>query len=351
MTFLIADGVLPSNEWRGYVLRKIMRRAMRHGKRLGMSEPFLYRLTDVLVTQMGPAYPELEAGHDTIVQVIRAEEQRFDTVLTGGLPKLEELLDRAAASGGPVSGDEAFRLYDTFGLPLDFIEDLTSERKLTIDRTAFDAAMESQREKARSKSAFDGKKTQEFTFSDPSVADRLRVAGDQFEGYTATTVKDAHVLALFDTSRKRVAELPAGSHRLRRARCHAVLSGVGRPGLRRRDAAERGRHGPGARRLASCASARGSPADIRCRSKARRSSTNRPSPPLWTTQNATRRVRNHTATHLLHAALRQTLGTHVKQAGSLVAPDRLRFDFTHFAAITAADLAADRGDRQPAGAA
>ncbi len=128
---------------------------------------------------MGPAYPELKAGHDTIVQVIRAEEQRFDTVLTGGLPKLEELLDRAAAAGGPVSGDEAFRLYDTFGLPLDFIEDLTSERKLTLDRAAFDAAMESQRDKARAKSAFDGKKTEEFTFSDPSVADRLRVAGDR----------------------------------------------------------------------------------------------------------------------------------------------------------------------------
>src|SRR6478735_8604959 len=204
MTFLIADGVLPSNEWRGYVLRKIMRRAMRHGKRLGMSEPFLHRLTDVLVEQMGTAYPELKAGQDTIVQVIRAEEQRFDTVLTSGLPKLEELLDRAAASGSQVSGDEAFRLYDTFGLPLDFIEDLTSERKLTLDRAAFDAAMESQRDKARAKSAFDGKKTEEFTFSDPSVADRLRVAGDRFEGYTTTAVKDAHVLALFDAARKQV---------------------------------------------------------------------------------------------------------------------------------------------------
>ena len=337
MTFLIADGVLPSNEWRGYVLRKIMRRAMRHGKRLGMSEPFLYRLTDVLVTQMAPAYPELKAGHDTIVQVIRAEEQRFDTVLTGGLPKLEELLDRAAASGGPVSGDEAFRLYDTFGLPLDFIEDLTSERKLTIDRTAFDAAMESQREKARSKSAFDGKKTQEFTFSDPSVADRLRVAGEQFEGYTATAVKDAHVLALFDTSRKQVAELPAGSTGFVALdvtpfylESGGQVSDVGTlqneagTVLARVTCVQR--LGPGLPR-AHQVQVEGAPlvdeqAVTAVVDDAKRDATRR----------------NHTATHLLHAALRQTLGTHVKQAGSLVAPDRLRFDFTHFAAITAADL-------------
>jgi alanyl-tRNA synthetase len=337
MTFLIADGVLPSNEWRGYVLRKIMRRAMRHGKRLGMSEPFLYRLTDVLVQQMGAAYPELKTGHDTIVQVIRAEEQRFDTVLTSGLPKLEELLDRAAAAGGRVPGDEAFRLYDTFGLPLDFIEDLTSERKLTLDRAVFDAAMEAQRDKARANSAFDGKKTEEFAFSDPSVADRLRVAGDRFEGYSSTTVKDAHVLALFDVSRTQVAQLPAGSTGFaaldvtpfylesggqvsdagtlqnEAGTVLARVSGVVRlgPGL------------PRAHRVA----VEGAPLVDEQAVSAVVDDAKR---------DATRR--NHTATHLLHAALRQTLGTHVKQAGSLVAPDRLRFDFTHFAAITPADL-------------
>ncbi len=138
MTFLIADGVLPSNEWRGYVLRKIMRRAMRHGKRLGFAEPILHVLADGLVAHMGDAYPELRTGRDTIVQVIRAEEHRFDAVLTNGLPKLEELLDRAARDGTPVSGDDAFRLYDTLGLPLDFIEDLASERKLALDRQGFD---------------------------------------------------------------------------------------------------------------------------------------------------------------------------------------------------------------------
>jgi len=182
MTFLIADGVLPSNEWRGYVLRKIMRRAMRHGRRLGLTEPFLYRLADVLVGHMGEAYPELRSGRDTIVQVIRAEEARFDAVLTGGLPRLEELLDTAAASGGVVPGDEAFRLYDTWGLPLDFIEDLASERRLAFDREGFDRAMEAQREKARAKSAFETRRADEPQFADEAAAAALRAAGDGFEG-------------------------------------------------------------------------------------------------------------------------------------------------------------------------
>src|SRR5215510_4074995 len=113
MTFLIADGVVPSNEWRGYVLRKIMRRAMRHGKKLGFTEPVLYSLVDVVVDEMGDAYPELRSNHDSIVRVVRSEEERFDAVLTAGLPRLEETLDRAAASGGIVPGEDAFRMYDS----------------------------------------------------------------------------------------------------------------------------------------------------------------------------------------------------------------------------------------------
>ena len=135
MTFLIADGVVPSNEWRGYVLRKIMRRAMRHGKKLGFSEPVLHTLVDVLVAEMGGAYPELPGGRDTIVRVVRSEEERFDAVLTSGLPRLEEALDRAAAGATRVvSGEDAFRLYDSLGVPLDFMEDLAEQRQLTIDR-------------------------------------------------------------------------------------------------------------------------------------------------------------------------------------------------------------------------
>src|SRR5262249_26107735 len=149
MTFLIADGVVPSNEHRGYVLRKIMRRAMRHGQRLGIKEPFLFTLVDTLVREFGSAYPEVKSGRETIVQMIRSEEERFDAVLTGGLPRLEDVLDRAAASGGVGPGEDAFRLYDTYGLPSDFIEDMIEDRKLTLDKEGFERAMEGQREKAR----------------------------------------------------------------------------------------------------------------------------------------------------------------------------------------------------------
>jgi alanyl-tRNA synthetase len=154
MTFLIADGVVPSNEWRGYVLRKIMRRAMRHGKRLGLQEPFLHDLVPTLVREFGDAYPELVSGQDLVTRVIRGEEERFDAVLTAGLPRLEEVLDEAAGDGGVVSGDAAFRLYDTFGLPRDFIEDMLEERHLRLDAAAFERALEGQRTRARAGSKF-----------------------------------------------------------------------------------------------------------------------------------------------------------------------------------------------------
>ena len=159
MTFLIADGVLPSNEWRGYVLRKIMRRAMRHGKKLGVTDPFLHALVDVVVDEMGDAYPELKTGRDAIVRTVRAEEDRFDAVLTSGLPKLEDLLDRTVQSGSTVvSGQEVFRLYDSLGVPLDFAEDLAGQRGLRVDQEAFEKSMEAQRERARAGSTFDAKK-------------------------------------------------------------------------------------------------------------------------------------------------------------------------------------------------
>jgi alanyl-tRNA synthetase len=334
MTFLIADGVVPSNEFRGYVLRKIMRRAMRHGKHLGMTEPFLHTLVDVIVREFGGAYPELKAGRDAIVQVVRSEEDRFDAVLTGGLPRLEELLDKAAAAGTVVPGDQAFRLYDTYGVPLDFIEDTIESRKLTLDRQGFEQAMEGQREKARSRSAFDGgRKDQEFAFESDEVRETLRRAGDEFEGYTDTTVHGVPVLALFDDARRQTPELAAGqtgyvalsrtpfyleaggqvsdSGRIftQNGETEAVVEGVVRiaPGL------------PRAHRVrVTAGTLRGRMLVTTEVASSLRDSTRR----------------NHTATHLLHAALRQVLGTHVKQAGSLVAPDRLRFDFVHFSAVT-----------------
>src|SRR6188508_3251717 len=156
MTFLISDGVVPSNEWRGYVLRKIMRRAMRHGKKLGFSQPVLHELVDVVVEEMGDAYPDLRTNRDSIVRVVRSEEERFDAVLTAGLPRLEEVLDRAAAGNRIVPGDDAFRLYDSLGVPYDFMDDLAGQRGLAIDREGYERAMQGQRDKARAGSSFKG---------------------------------------------------------------------------------------------------------------------------------------------------------------------------------------------------
>jgi alanyl-tRNA synthetase len=331
MTFLVADGVVPSNEWRGYVLRKIMRRAMRHGKKLGFSEPVLHALVDVVVTEMGDAYPELRQNRDAIARVVRSEEERFDAVLTAGLPRLEDALDRAAAAGTPVPGEEAFRLYDSLGVPLDFMEDLAGQRQIAIDREGFDRAMEGQREKARAGSTFKGTERALTWTRTPEVEQALAAAGDDFAGYDVTSVRGTPVLAIFDQSGTSVEELAAGetgyvalgrtpfyieaggqvsdSGRLFGADAEARVERMvrqpgGRPRLHQIHV-DQGRLRRGQIVTAEVADA---------------------------VRDATRR--NHTGTHLLHAALRQVLGAHVKQAGSLVSPDRLRFDFVHFAAMT-----------------
>ena len=211
MTFLIADGVLPSNEWRGYVLRKIMRRAMRHGKKLGMEDPFLGELVATLVDQMGAAYPALRANHDSIVQVIRREEARFDTVLNDGLPRLEAALDRAARQAGVLDGDEVFRLYDTYGLPLDFVEDLAGERGLALDRAGFEHALEGQRRTSRAGQAFERTESRDFSYTSDAARLALQQVDDHFEGYDTTTVAGATVLALFDGDRQQVNELGEGA--------------------------------------------------------------------------------------------------------------------------------------------
>jgi alanyl-tRNA synthetase len=335
MTFLIADGVVPSNEWRGYVLRKIMRRAMRHGKRLGMTEPFLHTLVDVVVREMGGAYPELRRGRDAIVNVVTSEEERFDAVLTAGLPRLEEVLDRAAVSATAVPGDEAFKLYDTFGLPLDFIEDLASERRLAFDREGFDRAMEVQRGKARAKSGFDQKRSHEFTFASDTQREALRSAGDVFEGYTRTTVDDAQVLAVFSADRQEVETLSSGDEGyvvLDRTPFYVEAGGQVSDSGELRDA----KGGFLARVDGVARLGTGLPRAHRVRVEAGavHAGTRVIAAVTDAIRDATRR--NHTATHLLHAALGQVLGPHVKQAGSLVAPDRLRFDFVHGGPVTTA---------------
>jgi alanyl-tRNA synthetase len=331
MTFLIADGVVPSNESRGYVLRKIMRRAMRHGQRLGLHQPFLYRLIDTVVSQFGDAYPELRAGRAAITRLIRSEEERFDAVLTNGLPRLEQTLDKAAAAGGVVPGDEAFRLYDTHGIPQDFIEDMIESRRLTLDREGFDRAMEGQREKARAKSSFKAGTAQDTPWDAPEdLKQALEDAGDRsFAGYEHT-VLNTQVLAVFDARRRAVDSVAAGEHGFIALtqtpfylEAGGQVSDVGALHAPRGEAQVTGVVRVGAWPRLHAVHVTSGLLTVRDLVTAEVSSA---------TRDATRR--HHTATHLLHAALRQVLGSHVKQAGSLVAPDRLRFDFVHFAALT-----------------
>jgi alanyl-tRNA synthetase len=334
-TFLIADGVVPSNEWRGYVLRKIMRRAMRHGKHLGITDAFMHRLVAVLDREMGDAYPEVRRNREMIEKTILAEEHRFEAVLTEGLPRLEIEISKALETPARVlDGDAAFKLYDTFGVPYDFIEDTAATQDVRVDRNGFDLAMEAQRGKARSQSAFGGKKGEEFAIEADGP---LAGVGDQFEGYTSTRVAGVPVLALFDERRQPVGILAAGqSGYVALARTPFYLEAGGqvsdagrivneatgasatvdglariRVGLPR---AHRVRMSSGELRVRDIVTAE---VDAEVRDSTRR---------------------NHTATHLLHAALRQVLGSHVKQAGSLVAPDRLRFDFHHFQPISREEL-------------
>jgi len=329
MTFLIGDGVLPSNEWRGYVLRKIMRRAMRHGKKLGFTEPVLHELVDTVIAEMGDAYPEIRTNRDSIVRTVRAEEERFDVVLTSGLPKLEELLDRTVGAGQTVvPGEDVFRLYDSLGVPLDFSEDLAGQRGLTIDQQGLDAAMGAQRDRARSSSSF--KATKNLITIDADIEKALGT--DTFVGYelTCTTTR---VKGLFSESGTTVDHLQSGDSgfvcveetpfyvesggqvsdvgRLSSTDFEATVTGVSRV-----------RAGSTAPRLHHVTVVTGT----------LKNGQTITATVDTTVRDATRR--NHTATHLLHAALRQTLGPHVRQAGSLVAPDRLRFDFAHFSALT-----------------
>jgi alanyl-tRNA synthetase len=331
MTFLIADGVVPSNEARGYVLRKIMRRAMRHGKKLGLVEPFLHTLVDTVAGHFGEAYPELIAGRESITRLIRSEEERFDAVLTNGLPRLEQALDRAAAADGVVPGEVAFRLYDTHGVPPDFIEDTIESRGLKLDRAGYDRAMEEQRETARAKSTFKGGAAQDaaWTATD-EVRSALEATGDQiFRGYETTTL-NSRIVTMFDERRRSVDSLAAGEHGFIALaetpfylEAGGQVSDVGRITAPHGEAQVNGVLRVGSwPRLHAVQVVTGvlKPRDL---------VTAEVSAAI---RDATRR--HHTATHLLHAALRHVLGQHVKQSGSLVAPDRLRFDFVHFAALT-----------------
>jgi alanyl-tRNA synthetase len=253
-------------------------------------------------------------------------------VLTAGLSRIEDLVDRTEAAGWKIiSGAEVFRLYDSLGVPLDFVEDVAGQRGLTVDHAGFEAAMESQRERARASSAFETKKSAAFEFTSPAERSRVEQIPDRFEGYSATEVADAGVEALFDSRRTLVDALPAG------AEGYAVLDHTPfyvESGGQVSDVGWLMANGqPLAEVVGMTRVAPGGARAHRIRThlpvhRGARVAALVDAP----TRDATRR--NHTATHLLHAALRHALGTHVRQAGSLVAPDRLRFDFTHSAPLT-----------------
>ncbi|WP_202840243.1 alanine--tRNA ligase [Luteimonas saliphila] len=324
-SFLIVDGVLPSNEGRGYVLRRIIRRALRHGWMLGTREPFFHKLVGTLDTLMGEAYPELGAKRELVEKALLAEEERFAETLDAGMKIFDDV---AARSGGKsIPGADAFRLYDTYGFPLDLTQDIARERGMTVDTAGFDAAMEKQRETARAAGRFGG--------GVQLPADLVaQLQPTRFLGYDALQAEGLKVLALLKDGRP-VEAIDAGDEAiviLDRTPFYGESGGqVGDTGalegLDTRFAVSDTQklagqfHGHSGRLEAGIL---------------RRGDT------LAGAVDGERRgniVLNHSATHLLHGALRGLLGTHVAQKGSLVAPDRLRFDFSHFQPVDGEALA------------
>jgi alanyl-tRNA synthetase len=327
--FLIADGVLPSNEGRGYVLRRIMRRAMRHGHLLGAREPMMYRLTPALIGEMGKAYPELGRAKAAIESALEQEEGRFQRTLGRGLSLLDEATTGLGA-GDALPGETAFRLYDTFGFPLDLTQDILRSRGMSVDTDAFDAAMDVQREGSRSAG---------FTSGDAATDDiwfsvRDKSGATKFGGYAATEGQGKLVAiaaggALVDTLAPGAAELvfdatPFYAESGGQAGDHGEISFDGGARFIVRDVQKRaGDVHVHVGELVSGSAKLGASAKLHVDAVRRKAV-----------------MANHSATHLLHAALRNVLGEHVTQKGSLVEADRLRFDFSHGAPVTAAQLEA-----------
>ncbi len=328
ITFLMADGVLPSNEGRGYVLRRILRRAARHGRLLGITEPFLHELTATVVDHMGEAYHELRPAAGTVAEATRGEEERFIATLDQGLPILNDMLSKVKVSGQPVlQGTEIFKLYDTYGFPMDLIAEACREQAVTLDETGFEAAIEEQRTRARKTGGFENETAR------PALNDvAARVGTTSFVGYDRLD-SEGVVQALLQGDRliKEAREgdeieivldvTPFYAEGGGQAGDQGVLSGTdGRVEIR-----ETTRPVPTLivhKGVVTSGSIReGERLQLSVNSRTRHDA-----------------ARNHTATHLVHAALRDLLGPHVKQYGSLVAPNRLRFDFAHFRPMSSRDI-------------
>jgi len=329
ITFLICDGVLPSNEGRGYVLRRIMRRAARHAKMLGVSEPVLYRMVDAVSSVMGDAYPDLLQREEYIRKVVRAEEERFAETLDNGLRILNE--EVAALKGRGLSvipGETVFKLYDTYGFPVDLTADIVLGEGFTVDEEGFESCMERQRDLAREHWKGSGEERVSAVYKSLH-GEGLRTV---FTGYDERTAYSLITAVLRDGVR--VAEAGPGEE------VDVITESTPFYGESGGQAGDRGEISTGSAHLEVLATLKplpdltvhravvkegtlraGDAADLKV-ADAERSAT----------------ARNHTATHLLQAALRQVLGDHVKQSGSLVNRDHLRFDFTHFSAMTEEEL-------------
>jgi alanyl-tRNA synthetase len=326
-SFLIADGVLPSNEGRGYVLRRIMRRAMRHAQLLGADEPVMWRLVPTLVREMGQAYPELSRAEPLITETLKLEETRFRTTLARGLTLLEEG-SKGLARGAKFSGEAAFTLYDTYGFPLDLTQDALKPRGIAVDTEGFNAAMERQREKARASWAGSGEAATEALW----FPIKERVGATDFLGYETETAEG--VVAALVRDGREVEALRAGESGvvvLNQTPFYGEAGGqVGDTGIM---------YGDGVR--LSVTDTQRKAGDVLVHSGKVEKGTLKVGAPLSLEVDHSRRSairRNHSATHILHEALRQVLGDHVAQKGSLVAPDRLRFDFSHPKPMTAEEI-------------
>ena len=326
-SFLIADGVLPSNEGRGYVLRRIMRRAMRHAELLGAREPLMWKLVPVLVREMGQAYPELHRAEALITETLRLEETRFRKTLERGLAILEDE-SKALKQGDALKGETAFTLYDTYGFPLDLTQDALRSRGISVDLSGFNAAMEQQKAKARESWKGSGDAATEIVW----FGLREKLGATEFLGYE-TESAEGEVLALVRDG-KEATELKSGETGfvvLNQTPFYGESGGqVGDTGVMTAD---------GVRFRVTDTQKKGG--DLFVHQGVVEQGTLKPGLALQLDVEHTRRTAiraNHSATHLLHEALRQVLGDHVAQKGSLVAPERLRFDFSHPKPMTAEEI-------------
>ncbi len=329
-TFMICDGVLPSNEGRGYVLRRLLRRAARHGKLLGVNEPFLYRILDTVIHENEGEYRDLREKQEYITKVIRTEEENFAKTIDGGMKIFADLLAEHKGRGETqFSGEDAFRLYDTYGFPVDLTEEMVKDEGMTLDREGFDREMQSQRERARAARAALG----DLGWTGVDLG--KEIPATVFEGYEQTEVRGAKVVAIVAGDRT-VDEVIPGTDDvmvvLDRTPFYAEQGG---------QAADRGTL-TGEKASFTVTDVQKNKGGKFLHSGRLTAGSLRVGDTVTAAIDTERRkavMRAHTATHLLDKALRTVLGDHVHQAGSLVEPDRVRFDFTHFSAMTPEELA------------